>query len=245
VGHDSAVVELRQYTMRRGKRDVLIDLFDDEFVEPQEAAGMRVIGEFRDIDDPNRFVWLRGFPNMDARATSLAAFYDGAIWRSRRDAANATIIDNDNVLLLRPARPESGFDVERAERPRSGARGDGPGVVIATIYHLDSTPDKEAEFVQFFERAVTPLLAHAGGPAIASFVLERGANTFPRLPVREGEHVFVWFSRFPTVDAYDRSTAALAGLPAWRDSIAVELSARIREPQTLRLTPSARSLLHG
>ncbi len=54
------IVELRQYTLHPGKRDVLIDLFDREFVESQEALGMKVIGQFRDLDNPNRFVWLRG-----------------------------------------------------------------------------------------------------------------------------------------------------------------------------------------
>lgn len=35
------VVELRQYTLHPGKRDVLIDLFDREFIEPQEALGIK------------------------------------------------------------------------------------------------------------------------------------------------------------------------------------------------------------
>ncbi len=38
------VVELRQYTLHPGKRDVLIDLFDLEFVESQEALGIKIIG---------------------------------------------------------------------------------------------------------------------------------------------------------------------------------------------------------
>lgn len=42
------VVELRQYTLRPGQRDVLIDLFDREFVESQEADGMAIVGQFRD-----------------------------------------------------------------------------------------------------------------------------------------------------------------------------------------------------
>jgi hypothetical protein len=54
------IVELRQYTLHPGQRDVLIDLFDREFVESQEALGMKVIGQFRDLDNPDRFVWLRG-----------------------------------------------------------------------------------------------------------------------------------------------------------------------------------------
>jgi len=53
------IMELRQYTLHPGKRDILIDLFDQEFVETQEAVGIKVVGQFRDLDHPNRFVWLR------------------------------------------------------------------------------------------------------------------------------------------------------------------------------------------
>jgi hypothetical protein len=51
-----AIIELRQYTLHPGAREVLIELFDGEFVESQEALGMHVVGQFRDLDDPNRFV---------------------------------------------------------------------------------------------------------------------------------------------------------------------------------------------
>ncbi|HEY1385444.1 MAG TPA: hypothetical protein VGF43_17605, partial [Dongiaceae bacterium] len=44
------VTELRQYTLHPGQRDALIDLFDREFVETQEDAGIRVMGQFRDLD---------------------------------------------------------------------------------------------------------------------------------------------------------------------------------------------------
>src|SRR2546421_11181848 len=71
------VVELRQYTLRPGQREVLIDLFDRELVESQEAAGMAIVGQFRDLDDPDRFVWIRGFSSMPARARALASFYGG------------------------------------------------------------------------------------------------------------------------------------------------------------------------
>ena len=63
------VLELRQYTLRPGMRDVLIELFEREFVESQEALGMTLVGQFRDLDDPNRFVWLRGFADMTTRAS--------------------------------------------------------------------------------------------------------------------------------------------------------------------------------
>ena len=68
------ILELRQYTLHTGQRDVLISLFDTEFVETQEAIGMRVVGQFRDLDDPDRFVWIRGFRDMPSRAAALDTF---------------------------------------------------------------------------------------------------------------------------------------------------------------------------
>src|SRR5215813_8306690 len=103
------IVELRQYTLHPGQRDVLIALFEHAFIEAQEAVGITVIGQFRDLDDPNRFVWLRGFSDMDQRLAALQAFYGGPVWQAHREAANATLVDSDNVLLLHPVHPTSGF----------------------------------------------------------------------------------------------------------------------------------------
>jgi NIPSNAP len=235
------VVELRQYTLYPGQRDVLIDLFDREFIETQEAVGMRVIGQFRDLDDLNRFTWLRGFPGMDARAEGLDAFYNGPVWRAHREAANATIVDSDNVLLLRPARPSSGF-VLAGELPPRGAVDIPSGLIVATIYPLD--PANEGGFVEFFADALAPTLADAGATPLASFVSERSPNNFPRLPVREGEHVFVWFTRFPNSAAYERHQAALTRCPRWSAEIAPALDRRTRGvPEVRRLLPTARSWL--
>ena len=69
------VVELRQYTLVPNGRETLIALFEREFIETQEATGMIVIGQFRDVNNADRFVWLRGFNDMDARAVQLEEFY--------------------------------------------------------------------------------------------------------------------------------------------------------------------------
>ena len=83
-----AIVELRQYTFPPPQqREVLIDLFDREFVETQEAHGMRVLGQFRDLDRPDQFVWLRGFADMPARHRAMEGFYGGPVWAVHRHAA--------------------------------------------------------------------------------------------------------------------------------------------------------------
>jgi hypothetical protein len=94
VGQQPAIVELRRYVLHPGARDTLIALFERELVETQEATGMTLLAHFRDLDHPDVFTWLRGFPSMPARAASLAAFYDGPVWARHRDAANATMISS-------------------------------------------------------------------------------------------------------------------------------------------------------
>jgi hypothetical protein len=97
------IVELRQYTLKPGSRDTLVDIFEQHFIESQQAVGITVIGQFYDLDDPDRFVWLRSFSDMTARKAALTAFYyESEAWRTYGPAANATMIDSSDVLLLRP-----------------------------------------------------------------------------------------------------------------------------------------------
>lgn len=235
------IVELRQYTMRKNQRDALIELFDREFIETQEAVGMKVIGQFRDVDNPDRFVWLRGYPDMAARATALQTFYDGPVWRKHRDAAMATIIDADNNLLLRPAAPGSGFQLLRS-RPGPKAVDLPPGMVIATIYYFAAPVD--GEFITFFQEKVQPEAAAAGATILAYFVTEPSKNTVPQFPLREGEHVFVWFSSFSDEAAHEQYVQTLDRSKRWSGDIERDLRERmIGRPEVLRLAATARSLL--
>lgn len=242
---DSAIVELRQYTLQRGTRERFIALFEREFIESQEELGITVIGQFRDLDDANRFVWLRGFADMATRAKALPAFYaaPAPAWKAHREEANSMIVDSDNVLLLRALRAKSQFELSRSNRAAIGAQENARGLLVATIYYLDAPAD--AEFIEFFEREVTPALATSGIKPAAYFASETSANNFPRLPVRENEPVFVWFALYADQGEYQQRTAALNGSPHWRESVAAALRHRLKTPaQTLRLTPTPRSLLH-
>jgi NIPSNAP len=231
------IVELRQYTLRRGQRDVLIDLFDREFVESQEAVGMKVIGQFRVINHPERFTWLRGFADMPTRARALEAFYDGPVWAQHCDAANATMIDSDDVLLLRPLHPHSGFALDTA-RPPPGSTKIPEGLIVATIYYPEN--GKRDEFAGLVESALVPALRRAGASILALLVTESSPNNFPRLPVREGEEVLVCFTAFVDEADYNRHLDAFAHTPHANDLLR-ELGALTRETETWKLRPTARS----
>jgi NIPSNAP len=242
------VVELRQYTLRPGQREVLIELFDREFVESQEATGMQIVGQFRDLDRPDRFVWIRGFSNMVRRREALEAFYGGSVWAANSDTANATMVDVDDVLLLRPVTPASGFDA-LPPPPDPGAAGaaapEPKALVVATICRLEVAADDAV-----VDQQLLPALAAAGSLPLAVFVEEPAENTFPALPVRTGEHVVVWVQRF---DADGRDDGAV-GVDPTNDDIDVQLRAGrdaatsllpglLAPPTQLRLQPTVRSRL--
>ena len=232
----SAVVELRRYALRPGQRETLIELFDSTFVESQEAVGIDVIGQFRDLDDPDVFTWVRGFENMEERARGLADFYGGATWHAHSRAANATMLDSDNVLLLRPARPDSAFRLP----VRRDVGNASSGYVAAVILHLEPGTE-ESDIVSFFELAIAPGLAAVDGSVLAYYVTEPSENTFPALPVREDVNVFVFF-----VGCDDRLTLERVVDPGCRASqTTAEAPGLARPAETLRLEPTTRSLLNG
>lgn len=236
------VVELRQYTLRPGQRDVLINLFDREFIESQEAVGMAILGQFRDLDDPDRFIWLRGFDNMPRRAEALGRFYSGPAWKAHSSQANDTMIDVDNVLLLRPVTAHTGFPAPAAARPPVGYSTPPPSLILATLYYRDHAFDEA--FLDFFDHQVCPVLVESGAAPLACLQTEYSENNFPALPVRTGEHVFVWFAQFPSPAHLGSHQAYLERSEQWQVHVLPHLSAMLAgSPQQLQLAPTARSLL--
>jgi len=240
----SPIVELRMYSLHPGRRDELIKLFEREFIETQEAVGIQVLGQFYDLDDPNQFVWLRGFNDMAARAQALHAFYDGPIWKAHHEAANATMVDSDNVLLLRPSPGTCGFPLKDTHRPPMGSRRKQAGFVAATVYYFEAPI--EPDFIRYFEDTIRLALIETDAHILAYFVTEDSPNTFPRLPVREGENVFISFMGFHDQETYKNHLAKLRESKPWTQEISKYLTKHLKgKPELLRRTPTPRSWLTG
>lgn len=222
---DAQVVELRRYTLHPGARDRLVDLFDRELVAPQEAVGIAVLGQGRELDSPDHFTWLRGFPDRGARVAALQRFYEGPVWHRHRDAANATMVDSDDVLRLRPAWPGSGL----LHRPgRRGGRVAGWIEVTVRPLHEPAGP----ALLAGLRAERLPALAAAGALEQGWYVDDPGPDDFPRLPVRRTGPLLVSVVVWPE---------GAAGGPDASDP-----GASLAGPvQRLRLAPTAGSALHG
>ena len=117
-------------------------------------------------------------------------------------------------------------------------------LVVATIYYFAGPVARD--FVNFFEHTLGPMIESLGATISASFVTENSENTFPALPLREGENVFVWVSTFPDLAAYENYLASLSRSKEWRSEVSTPLTQFLEKaPEVLRLSPTARSLLRG
>lgn len=170
---DCGVFELRQYTLKPGRREDLIAVFERELIEGQEVEGMCILGTFRDLDRDDRFVWVRGFRDMAERLQALSAFYSGPVWKANSAEANDTMIDVDDVLLLRPLTPVSFPESSDHERPVRA--------MIADVHDGD-VRDEVADSL---------IGAVNGADWLATFVTLHAENTFPALPIRDDADVVV------------------------------------------------------
>lgn len=175
--------ELRSYLAQPGHRDALIGMFEDTFLDAYQAGGTRIVGTFRSLDHPDRWVWLRAFPDAASRGARLRNFYDGETWKRNAAACNATIYGVDDAWLLRETVP-GGFDTVCA-----AARGSttAPAVYVVAIQPL--------------ERGTHP---------DATFVSDHSENSYPRQAVH-AQTVFVTIGRFESRAAYESSAPGFSG----------------------------------
>lgn len=118
-------------------------LFRREFIVPQDTLAW-VLASHAELEDPERFVWLRAFADRTSRACALEQFYHWLAWQAHRQADNDTMRESDNVLLLKPMRALS-----------SGALGRRRLLRVA-IHYLDAVPAEA--FAEFFGATLLPLI---------------------------------------------------------------------------------------
>ena len=240
------VIELRNYLIRDGMTGDFIRYFEEHFLFSQRETGMHVLGQFEVMDDPTRFVWIRGFEDMAARLRGLSDFYGGPFWQARRSEVNAMILDSDDVHLLRPLGPgvtlAGGLSLEdrRAEPlgvvpPRTG--------LVAVDFHR-AEPEALDRLVELFEHRARPALLAQGHHVLGHFVAERAPNDYPRLPVTQDPTLLLVVSAYRDAEHLAAMRTDWPGGDMWRAVLGRESRAPLATGVgTLRLRPTARSLI--
>jgi hypothetical protein len=93
------IVEVRSYRIKPGRRAEFIEFFEKRSIPALRAHGMKVLGPMLDLENPNKFVWLRLFPSLDAREQMRDAFYGGDLWKNELEAIAMPMLESYDVIL--------------------------------------------------------------------------------------------------------------------------------------------------
>jgi heme-degrading monooxygenase HmoA len=93
------IVEVRSYRITPGKRDEFIEVFKKRSIPGLQSHGMKVVGPMIDLENPNKFVFLRGFPSMEDVQPMKDAFYGGKLWKEELEQILMPMIESYDVTL--------------------------------------------------------------------------------------------------------------------------------------------------
>lgn len=108
------IVEVRSYRIKPGRRAEFIEFFEKRSIPALRSLGMQVVGPFLDLENPNKFAWLRCFPSLEERERMRDAFYEGYLWKHELEAIAMPMLESYDVMLCETS-PGCVFDLPAAE----------------------------------------------------------------------------------------------------------------------------------
>ncbi len=93
------IVEVRSYRIKPSRRAEFIEFFEKRAIPALRAHGMLVLGPLLDLENPNKFVWLRSFPSLEDRERMKNNFYEGDLWKNELEAIAMPMLESYDVIL--------------------------------------------------------------------------------------------------------------------------------------------------
>jgi hypothetical protein len=93
------IVEVRSYRIKPGHREEFVEFFEKRAVPALRSHGMKILGPLLDVENPNKFVFLRSFPSLEERDRMKNEFYEGELWKNELEGIAMPLIDSYDVIL--------------------------------------------------------------------------------------------------------------------------------------------------
>ena len=97
---DGMIVEMRTYHTKPGMRARFLEIFRTKSVPAHDEIGMKILGPFLSVEDPDTFFFMRGFPDLESREPMKAKFYGGALWKNELEAVLMPMLEKYEVVLV-------------------------------------------------------------------------------------------------------------------------------------------------
>src|ERR1700693_4719461 len=94
------IVEMRTYKLKPGVREKFLEIFRTKSVPAHDEIGMKILGPFLSVEDPDVFFFMRGFPDMASREPMKAKFYEGDLWKNELESVLMPMIEKYDVVVV-------------------------------------------------------------------------------------------------------------------------------------------------
>ena len=91
---------MRTYKIKAGKRAAFLEIFESKSVPAHQKIGMKILGPYLSIEDPDTFFFMRAFPDLESREPMKAQFYEGELWKRELEQKLMPMIDKYDVVLV-------------------------------------------------------------------------------------------------------------------------------------------------
>ncbi len=97
------IIEMRTYKTKPGLRAKFLEIFRTRSVPAHAEIGMKILGPFLSVEDPDSFFFMRGFPDIASRDPMKAKFYEGALWKGELENVVMPMLEKYEVIVVEDA----------------------------------------------------------------------------------------------------------------------------------------------
>jgi hypothetical protein len=94
------IIEMRTYKTKPGRRSEFLEIFQSKSLPAHKEIGMKILGPFLSVEDPDTFFFMRGFPDLASRDPMKARFYEGELWKSELESVLMPMLEKYDVILV-------------------------------------------------------------------------------------------------------------------------------------------------
>ena len=94
------IIEMRTYRTKPGCRARFLEIFRSRSAPAHAEIGMKILGPFLSIEDPDVFFFMRGFPDLASREPMKAKFYEGTLWKGELEGVLMPMLDKYEVVVV-------------------------------------------------------------------------------------------------------------------------------------------------
>jgi hypothetical protein len=94
------IIEMRTYRTKPDMRSRFLEMFRSKSMPAHAEIGMKILGPFLSVEDPDVFFFMRGFPDVASREPMKAKFYEGQLWKEELESIMLPMLEKYEVVLV-------------------------------------------------------------------------------------------------------------------------------------------------